>query len=278
MLYVSSILAWIHQTIAAEKEYIEAIFYDHSSSSTSSSVTSSGSNKLNEYNPNDFLSRIISSLGKPLRVRILQTLENNTSIDILYGLADLLVFYERIIFKLVPIEGNAIHSCLKGCFQECKRIFLFSLKRQIDYLNNTANSSIITPIGTNLLLSSSSASSGIHQPSSMISSSIDLKVSTITREYSKLITNILKIGCNALSNLPFEKNSDVIPSSSSPPPSESGSSGGLSTTPMNQFHLDVVLGDIIQPLLQYCRIQVSKLPSNEMAIYMLNNTGFLQVC
>jgi hypothetical protein len=293
MLYVSSILAWLHQTIAQEREYLEAIFNDafynqsvNSPSTTSSSANSrrntsnanptgqtNTSSKLNEYNQMELLARIISSLGKPLRIRIIQTLENHNSLDILYGLADLLLFYEKIFRKLIPNTENAIHSCLKGCFNECKNLFRMTLKKQIDYLLNSSSHSILLP---NYPLQSNSPHSNVTTTGTTttttgtnMNSYLDLKVALLTREYSKIITNILRICCNSLSNLPFESTpeaSDGLASSNKENPATS-----------NVFHMDVVLGEIIQPLLQYCRVQVSKLASTEMAIYMLNNIGFLQV-
>lgn len=289
MLYVGSILAWMHQAVAAEREYIEAIYNDHyhhpqpiSRSNTGS--TANLSTKVNESHQFDILARIVQTVAKPLRIRILQTLENHNSIDILYGLADLLLFYETIFLKLLPIE-NAIHACIKGCLNECKNLFRQAMKKQIDYLTNTTNQSLLSP---NPLLG------GVSNVSTSSSSSyLELKVSSTTREYSKLISNILKICCSSLSNLPFlthfPTSAEIIglASASSTPRVGNAASTSTSVPPAgaadtslpntNYFQMDVVLGDLIQPLLQYCRIQVSKLPSAEMAIYMLNNIGFLQV-
>lgn len=290
MLYVGSILAWMHQAVAAEREYIEAIYNDHYhhpqpiSRSNTGSTASNLSTKVNESHQFDILARIVQTVAKPLRIRILQTLENHNSIDILYGLADLLLFYETIFLKLLSIE-NAIHACIKGCLNECKNLFRQAMKKQIDYLTNTTNQSLLSP---NPLLG------GVSNVSTSSSSSyLELKVSSTTREYSKLISNILKICCSSLSNLPFlthfPTSAEIIGFASASSTPRVGNAASTSTsvppagaadtslTNTNYFQMDVVLGDLIQPLLQYCRIQVSKLPSAEMAIYMLNNIGFLQV-
>lgn len=47
--------------------------------------------------------------------------------------------------------------------------------------------------------------------------------------------------------------------------------------PTDSCHIDAVLGGIIQPLLQSCRLGGQALQQAEMAIFMLNNVSVLQV-
>ena len=70
-----------------------------------------------------------------LRVRVVQTLEANGSVETLYALADLLAFYESTFRRLINGE-NAIHSTAKGCMMECRRLFGMLLKRQSDALHS----------------------------------------------------------------------------------------------------------------------------------------------
>lgn len=51
----------------------------------------------------------------------------------------------------------------------------------------------------------------------------------------------------------------------------------VSCDPADSCHIDAVLGGIIQPLLQSCRLGGQALQQAEMAIFMLNNVSVLQV-
>jgi hypothetical protein len=112
--------------------------------------------------------------GRPLRVRIIQTLETKTALDILYSLTDLLAFYQETFFKIVPIE-NAVHSAVKGCLIESKRLFLTTLNRQGEYLTQ---SPVVYPI--------------------------DLKASHVTRECAIQIKEMLRVVSNSLSSITLE--------------------------------------------------------------------------
>ena len=48
-------------------------------------------------------------------------------------LTDLLSFYEGTFQSIVKAE-NAVHSTVKGCLLECRRLFLSSLSKQADAL------------------------------------------------------------------------------------------------------------------------------------------------
>ena len=47
--------------------------------------------------------------------------------------------------------------------------------------------------------------------------------------------------------------------------------------PSDPCHVDMVLGSIIQPLLQACRMGGQSLSKGDMALFMLNNVSALQV-
>ena len=60
-------------------------------------------------------------------------MEARTGLEVLYALTDLLCFYEQTFARIVPIE-NAVHSAIKGCHLECRRLFLSGLNKQSDAL------------------------------------------------------------------------------------------------------------------------------------------------
>jgi hypothetical protein len=51
----------------------------------------------------------------------------------------------------------------------------------------------------------------------------------------------------------------------------------LPSDPSDPCHVDTVLGSVIQPLLQACRIGGQTLAQGDMAIFMLNNVSAIQV-
>jgi len=86
----------------------------------------------------------------------------------------LLAFYQETFFKIVPIE-NAVHSAVKGCLIESKRLFLTTLNRQGEYLTQ---SPVVYPI--------------------------DLKASHVTRECAIQIKEMLRVVSNSLSSITLE--------------------------------------------------------------------------
>eukprot|EP00598_Pedospumella_elongata_P010656 CAMPEP_0185015088 /NCGR_PEP_ID=MMETSP1098-20130426/99657_1 /TAXON_ID=89044 /ORGANISM="Spumella elongata, Strain CCAP 955/1" /LENGTH=696 /DNA_ID=CAMNT_0027544203 /DNA_START=42 /DNA_END=2129 /DNA_ORIENTATION=+ len=252
--YVGGMLAWMHQAVASEMEFLEAIFGDVSSElqpKKRNNRTASAESKLHgashdendvgsqgtedgDVSPQDtrsdsqkvgltipeLLARCVQGLGRPLRVRILQTLETKSSLEVLYSLTDLLSFYQETFLRITPTE-NAVHSAVKGSLNECRRMFLSALNKQ----------------GQSLL-------------ASPVTYPLDLKASHVTRECAVQVKEILRVCSTALSV--------------------------VSCDPSDPCHIDSVLGSIIEPLLQSCRLGGQALQPAEMAIFMLNNVSVLQ--
>lgn len=51
-----------------------------------------------------------------------------------------------------------------------------------------------------------------------------------------------------------------------------------SDDPADSCHVDTVLGSVIQPLLQACRMGGQALSKGDMALFMLNNVSAIRVC
>jgi len=225
--YVGDMLAWMHQAVASEEEFLHAVFGENDKnrqkkdeSSESENQTDVGEPMLQGFSIPELLARSLQGLGRPLRMRIMQTLETRTGLESWYTLTDLLCFYEITFQRLVPME-NSVHSAIKGCLNECKRLFMAALNKQADLLTQSPPS----------------------YP-------LDLTASHITKDCSRQIHEILKVYGGALSPLPFDKE--------------------------DQCHVDAVLGCIIQPLLQACRLGGQPLQKGDMAIFMLNNVSSIQ--
>jgi len=254
--YVGGMLAWMHQAVASETEFLEAIFGDQGpeESQLSPQQRAAAGAALKQFSREDeagaegtagtgaagetvevaeadgearglsipeLLARCLQGLGRPLRVRIVQTLETKSGLETLYSLTDLLSFYEQTFHRILPME-NAVHSAVKGCLKECKRMFLSALAKQ-----------------------------GAALTQSPVTYPLDLKASHVTRECALQVKEILRVCAGALST-------------------------AVAGDATDSCHIDAVLGDIMQPLLQSCRLGGQALQPAEMAIFMLNNVSVLQ--
>lgn len=88
--YVGDMLAWMHQAVASEEEFLEAVFGEPSSRgrgvrkedseksdavlSNSSSTTPTADKELLGLSVQELLARCLQGLGRPLRVRIIQVI------------------------------------------------------------------------------------------------------------------------------------------------------------------------------------------------------------
>lgn len=239
--YVGDMLAWMHQAVATEKEFLEAVFGTvgvgagagsgagaraeadvlQLQVSATPSATEENVGELQGLSVHELLARCLQGLGRPLRVRLTQTLESRTGLEVLYTLADLLCFYEKTFSDAVPME-NAVHSTVKGCLLECKRLLASSLNQQAEALT-------------------------LSPPSYPL----DLAACHTTRECARQIQEILRVHGSALSSLPSD--------------------------PSDPCFIDSVLGCIIQPLLQSCRLGGQSLSQSDMAVFMLNNVSAMKV-
>lgn len=176
--YVSDMLAWMHQAIVGEEEFLITVF---GKSSPLVKVDENADENLFSLSIEELLSRCIQGLGRPLRMRILQSLEGNPSISVLYSLHDLLSFYEVSFLRIVKAE-NAVHSAVKGCLLECKRQLTSSINRQTDAL-------ISLPV----------------------SYPMDLSVAEFTLQCARQIQEILKVHSSALiQDLDEDDNHSVV--------------------------------------------------------------------
>lgn len=236
--YVGDMLAWMHQAVASEQEFLESVFgegseedsritnlaeqqQNESASSLTEKEEDQGGSQLVGLSIHDLLARCLQGLGRPLRVRIMQSLETRAGLEVLYTLTDLLSFYESTFTVLVKKE-NAVHSTVKGSLLECRRLFQSALNKQSEALLSSASS----------------------YP-------VDLTASHATKECCRQIHEILRVHGSALSL--------------------------VSSEPTDECYVDAVLGSIIQPLLQSCRLGGQSLPGGDSAIFMLNNVSSIQV-
>lgn len=164
--YVSDMLAWMHQAVVSEEEFLLAVF---GKTSEFEAPTEQSEELPMGLDTHELLSRCLQGLGRPLRMRVLQALEGRVSLSGLFSLHDLLSFYEATFARVVKSE-NAVHSAVKGSLLECKRCLTTAINRQ-----------------TEAMISSPAA-----YP-------IDLSASDLTLQCTRQIQEILKVHATALS-------------------------------------------------------------------------------
>mmetsp|Transcript_10088 Transcript_10088/g.15282 ORF Transcript_10088/g.15282 Transcript_10088/m.15282 type:complete len:682 (-) Transcript_10088:85-2130(-) len=238
--YVSDMLAWIHQVIASEEEFLRAVFFSSKAKQYTNNLLiaqddhgkeanlENGTVKSDELlSLEELLARCVHGLGRPLRVRIMQTLENRVhTIEEVYAISDLLYFYSSTFKKILPVE-NSVQSCVGECLEECRTIFSRMLSK---YSENLLNSNVA-------------------------SFAVDTLATPSCKECGKIITEVLRVHNSSLSSLMFEDKNEV-------------------------FNIEHVLGSIIHPLLQASRTCGNNMfqEKGDMALFMLNNVALVKRC
>lgn len=241
--YVGDMLACVHQIMASEQEFLQAIFgASIQQSATKSHINNivskdlattdgdmDGMNALSvSLTVPELLVRCLGGLGRPLKARIMQTLTNgNGGPEVLYSLTDLLCFYDTTFSRIVSLE-NAVQQGVSECFEQCKILFQEALHKQSDSLVQTT--------------------SGLFP--------VDLAASHTTKHCARQVSDILRVYDTALSPLPSDPSSDIC-------------------------YIEHVLGAIITPLLQACRTcgkdTLHQNQGVDIAVYMLNNVTMIKV-
>jgi conserved oligomeric Golgi complex subunit 6 len=92
MRYVGDMLAWIHQTIAAEREFLESLFDMKSDMRMVGSIRKFGGNEEEEW-IQELMDAALSKVSVPLKVRVQQTIRSQESSIVSFKIANLLQFY-----------------------------------------------------------------------------------------------------------------------------------------------------------------------------------------
>jgi hypothetical protein len=146
---------------------------------------------------------------------------------------DLLSFFELKLNKLVPSE-NSVHSAIKGCAGECRRLFSSTLTKQAAAIN-----------------------------ASVQTYGIDLSILRLSKECSKQVRDVFKVYSSLMSPISTAVTQNVDPS-------DDGSV--IASSAPNVYYIENVLGAIIQPMLQALRLcSDQSMQGTDAAVFMLNN-------
>jgi conserved oligomeric Golgi complex subunit 6 len=121
MRYIGDMLAWIHQAVAAEREFLDALFGVKDARMVGSVRTFRGTEE-EEY-VRALLDGAVDKLCGPLKARVLQTIRSQESAIVAYKVANLLQFYLLTMKRTLGEE-----SSLSKALQEYVDIRLKSSK------------------------------------------------------------------------------------------------------------------------------------------------------
>ena len=92
MRYIGDMLAWVHQTIAAECEFLESLFDVKSDMRMVGSVRKFGKSEEEEW-IQELMDAAMGKVSVPLKVRVQQTIRSQESSIVSFKIANLLQFY-----------------------------------------------------------------------------------------------------------------------------------------------------------------------------------------
>eukprot|EP00879_Flechtneria_rotunda_P009830 GHRR01010282.1.p1 GENE.GHRR01010282.1~~GHRR01010282.1.p1 ORF type:complete len:398 (+),score=135.87 GHRR01010282.1:1055-2248(+) len=144
--YVADMLAWVHQALCGEREFVVALFGSGGGSSDDSRTASdsgadgtvsgqqqgaalaeSASAAGELLTPAVLLDRIFESVCRPLRVRIEQVLMMSPPLLLCYQLGQLTLFYHSLVVNVLGSKA-ALSQTLGACGELANRTFLEQLR------------------------------------------------------------------------------------------------------------------------------------------------------
>ncbi|EFJ50082.1 component of oligomeric golgi complex 6 [Volvox carteri f. nagariensis] len=132
--YVNDMLAWVHQALASEREFVVALFGEEANSAEAASEqmmeTLSGSDSL--HTP-ALLDRIFDSICRPLKLRVEQVLMTSPPTLLCFSLGQLLSFYHGLVMRILGPSGQ-LTATLASCRDMATRVFFEQLRARGDRL------------------------------------------------------------------------------------------------------------------------------------------------
>ena len=120
MRYVGDMLAWVHQTVAAEREFLESLFDVKSDMRMVGSVRKFGENEEEEW-IQELMDATMSKVSVPLKVRVQQTIRSQESSIVSFKIANLLQFYMLTMQRTIGENAHLSQTLHESVFP-CRMI------------------------------------------------------------------------------------------------------------------------------------------------------------
>ncbi|PPQ84070.1 hypothetical protein CVT26_013151, partial [Gymnopilus dilepis] len=132
--YVGDMLAWVHQTIAAEREFLESLFGMKQDNRMVGSVRKFDSMQEEEEWIRELMDHAVGKLCVPLKVRVQQTIRSQESSIVAYKIANLLQFYLMTMSRTIGEEALLSYT-LKEITDVAYKVFYDSIESQSQALS-----------------------------------------------------------------------------------------------------------------------------------------------
>ncbi|KAF8163792.1 oligomeric complex COG6-domain-containing protein [Crassisporium funariophilum] len=127
--YVGDMLAWVHQSIAAEREFLESLFGIKSDGRMVGSVRNFDSKGEEEDWIRELMDLAVGKLCTPLKMRVQQTIRSQESSIVSYKIANLLEFYLMTLRRTIG-EDALLSKTLKEITDVAYKVFYDSIEAQ----------------------------------------------------------------------------------------------------------------------------------------------------
>ncbi|KAJ6626835.1 oligomeric complex COG6 [Mycena sp. CBHHK59/15] len=129
MRYVGDMLAWVHQAIAAEREFLESLFGLQADGRMVGSVRVFEEKSEEEDWIRELMDLAVGKLCVPLKVRVQQTIRSQESIIISYKIANLLQFY-MITMRRTIGDTAVLSTTLQEITDVAYKVFYDAIETQ----------------------------------------------------------------------------------------------------------------------------------------------------
>ncbi|KAF9555820.1 oligomeric complex COG6 [Agrocybe pediades] len=132
--YVGDMLAWVHQAIAAEREFLEGLFGMKNDGRMVGSVRRFDSKVEEEEWIRELMDLAVAKLCVPLKMRVQQTIRSQESSIVAYKIANLLQFYLMTMRRTIG-ENALLSTTLKEITDVAYKVFYDSIESQSQALS-----------------------------------------------------------------------------------------------------------------------------------------------
>ncbi|KAJ7102334.1 oligomeric complex COG6 [Mycena belliarum] len=129
MRYVGDMLAWVHQAIAAEREFLESLFGLQEDGRMVGSVRVFQSKSEEEDWIRELMDLAVGKLCVPLKVRVQQTIRSQESSIISYKIANLLQFYMVTMRRTIG-DTAVLSTALNEITEVAYKVFYDAIEAQ----------------------------------------------------------------------------------------------------------------------------------------------------
>lgn len=141
MRYVGDMLAWVHQTIAAEREFLESLFNVKSDMRMVGSVRRFGKSEEEEW-IQELMDAAMGKVSVPLKVRVQQTIRSQESSIVSFKIANLLQFYMLTMQRTIGEDALLSQTLHESVFQVGRR------SHRTDNISQESPTSLTKPSST----------------------------------------------------------------------------------------------------------------------------------